>query len=175
MTTILSTLVAAAPALADPAGAAMPDIAEDNPLIERAEGAVTIVTMSAPDGFKEAVMRADGANVIDRIFGMEEDGAAEAEVAVFFVANWEQGIALARAVESDELAERYDQNREKGYAVDSFDVQLKGGEFQVFTIASGLAPYEVPAECYARLVVRAIYQANEPGDFRLRACAESFE
>lgn len=174
-TLITAALIMPAPVAADTVGTAMPPVSEDNPLIEQAEGKITIVTMSAPEGFVEAMHRADNAGVIDRIFGLEEDGAEKAEVAVFFVANWKQGVSLAEAVESKELAERYEMNAEEGFTFDSFKVDLKGGAFQVYTIAAGLTPYDVPADCYARLIVTSIYLADLTEDFQLRACAESFE
>jgi hypothetical protein len=170
----LLALALALPATADgvasdPTGQVMPPIARPNALLDGADK-LTVVAMMPPEGFEAALAKADVADVVGKVIGMEEAGSAEFQVAVFFVKNWQQAGALARAIESPEMLERYEAAEEDDTVV-RFQAELSDGAVEVFTIATGHAEPPVPVTCHARLVVAALYDPEVEVD--LQACAES--
>ncbi len=157
----------------DPTGQVMPPIARPNALLDGAEK-LTVVSMMPPEGFEEAVAEADVAGVVGRVIGMEEAGAADFEVAVFFVKNWKQAGSLARAIDSPEMLARYEA-ADEDHAVERFQAELSDGAVEVFTIATDAGGKAVPVICYARLVVAALYDPEAEVQVDLQACAESLQ
>ncbi|MCB1342817.1 MAG: hypothetical protein KDK24_17460 [Pseudooceanicola sp.] len=171
----LGTVTAPEMSLMTPPLAAQPPIVSPNPFLESSGGSVSVVTITEPQGFGEAIRRIDQEQVIDAVWQAEKidrETGRNADVFVVFVDDWTDAQRFATGIRSARLAEHYAALKTE-ISVDLFTARAASGRYvQWITIARNLSPYRIPPSCYARLVVSVIYSAGNPGDIGMRACAK---